>query len=187
MTDRVLSFFSASDKKILISVARRKDTDLIRDGLLADVRVVKALNGRRIVVANAGHKQDIGLWCTDPNIAILVGTSVVGAGVSNNDCDLVIQMLIAHHIDAMVQVANRSGRTTRIGAHFLIYVPAMMDSMCGQRGGTMRLTKNAIVSKAIGYVGPNSSNSVRRIATPDGVESYAANTTMCRMSFLAAT
>jgi hypothetical protein len=187
----VREFFNKSDKphpKILIWVPRKADTQKLKDVLIKNDEVVRALNGRLIDVAHKEDKNAISVWCTVPEHAVLVATSVAGAGVSNNFCDLSVQMYMSYHNDAMLQFMNRSGRDVTRGlnpTHKLIYVQAVLDQLCGVAKTVVRKIRNRAVLNAIGLTSNTTIVAAAiSVGTADAVEKYV-HTKECRRVFLA--
>lgn len=174
------------NSKMLILVQSAEMIPSVRSRLENDPRVRAALReaGVSILTASSKQRDSIVPWCTDAkiNFSILIGTTVVGAGVSNKQCDVVIHYGGAYHVDGLLQGMGRAGRSDErkvTPRSLVLFVQQQMNSVCGapgsaERNNTVRMRKQRIGTDA----------ATIKVASPTGVEEYVRATT-CRRTVLA--
>ena len=136
------------DGKVLVLVPSAKETTKVMEDLVAR-GVIKREN---IAIAHRNDKTGIVIWCTDLLCWVLVGTTVVGAGVSNLLCDMVVHFNFAYTPVHFVQGFNRSGRDARRGVvpvSMNIFNQNQVDIMCGKRHSYKRRFAEGAVIGAI--------------------------------------
>lgn len=192
LVDSVVEFLTVSkkkntDSKMLILAMTVKEVDDVFARLNQDERVQEALRiwNACIVTASRNDRSNISRWCdeNDKGCVILIGTTVVGAGVSNKCCDFVIHYGGAYHVDGLLQGMGRAGRSDarNVLPHSLVlFVQSVVNNLCGAPHSVTRQDADEQRKARIG-----TNKSARRVATVQGVEAYVF-TRDCRLKTLAA-
>lgn len=173
------------DGKMLVLVPTAKESTSVKEYLVSK----KAIDADCITFANRHSRDGIHTWFKKPHCWLLIGTTVVGAGVSNNLCDMVVHFTFAYTNVHLVQGMNRSGRDEGrevVSESLVIFNQNKLDYICGKRGSFKRKFTEDTVVDAI-KVDEKTEVAARDSSTVSGHEDLMYRDTICRWRALAST
>ena len=182
LADAVRKFaHERNDGKMLVLVPSAKESMSVMDYLVSK----KVIDAKFVTFANRHNRDGIHLWFKQ--CWLLIGTTVVGAGVSNNLCDMVVHFSFAYTPVHLLQGINRGGRDPGregVPKSLVIFNQNQMDYMCGKRGSFKRKFTEETVVNAI-KVDEKTQIAAADSSTVSGLENLVHLDKTCRVTGLA--